>query len=157
MMKTKKRPPAAASIERRRPFRLWMTGSIAVVMAAILPIRDVSLNERVNLMRLLRHTHLGVNETVRRLEESARVQGLPVLALVRGERSVMVLGSAVGGTPVVMEQADSLPAMPLSLVVREGPSGGADVLVAAGSWLDLPDDVATELAALPQLVDRALT
>lgn len=153
----KKKPLMAASSERRRPFRLWMTGSIAVVMAAILPIRDVSQNERTQLMRLLRHTHLGVNETVRRLEESARVQGLPVLALVRGERSVMVLASAVGGTPVVMQEADSVPAMPLSLLVRVGSGGGADVLVAAGNWIDLPEDVAVELATLPQLVERALT
>jgi len=149
--------PQPAALERRHPFRLWMTGSIAVVMAAIMPIRDASQTERQQMMRLLRHTHLGVNETVRRLEESARDQGLPVLALVRGERSVMVLGSSAGGTPVVMERADSMPSMPLSLMVREGRTGGADVLVSASPWLELPDDVEIELAALPQFVDRALT
>ena len=144
--------------EIRRPFRLWMTGSIAVVMAAVMPLRDVSQGERQHLMRLLRHSHFGVNETMRRLEASARDQGLSVLAMVRGERSVMVLGSSVGGTPIVMEEADSVPSMPLSLMVREGMSGGADVLATtAQSWLDLPDEVASELAALPQFVDRALT
>ena len=152
-----KKPPSLL-VERRHPFRLWMTGSVAVLMAAIMPIRDASQTERQHLMRLLRHTHLGVNETMQRLEASARDQGLSVLAMVRGERSVMVLGSSVGGTPVVMENADSVPSMPLSLMVREGMSGGADVLATtAQSWLDLPDEVASELAALPQFVDRALT
>jgi hypothetical protein len=143
--------------EIRRPFRLWMTGSIAVVMAAVVPFRDVSQTERNHLVRLLRHSHFGVNETVRRLEASARDQGLPPLALLRGERSVLVLASSVGGTPVVMQDADSAPAMPLSLMVREGRVGGADVLVSASSWLDLPAAVADELASLPKLVDRALS
>src|SRR6266568_2889034 len=106
-----------APFEIRRPFRLWMTGSIAVMMAAMLPVRDVSQAERHHLMRLLRHSHFGVRETVRRLEASARVLGLPVLALLHGERPVLVLASSVGGTPVVMHDADSAPAMPLSLMV----------------------------------------
>ena len=152
-----KKKPQTLLVERRHPFRLWMTGSVAVLMAAIMPIRDASQTERQQLMRLLRHTHLGVNETIQRLEASARDQGLQVLAMVRGERSVMVLGSSVGGTLVVMEDADSVPSMPLSLMVREGMSGGADVLVAAQSWHDVPDAVASELAALPHFVDRALT
>ena len=54
--------------EIRRPFRLWMTGSIAVVMAAVMPIRDISQGERSHLLRLLRHSQFGVNETVRRLQ-----------------------------------------------------------------------------------------
>jgi hypothetical protein len=56
-----------------------------------------------------------------------------------------------------MQDADSAPAMPLSLMVREGRVGGADVLVTASSWLDLPAAVADELASLPKLVDRALS
>ena len=142
--------------EIRRPFRLWMTGSIAVVMAAVMPIRDVSQGERSHLMRLLRHSQFGVNETVRRLEATARDQGLPVLALLHGERSILVLASSVGGTPVVMQEADSPPAMPLTLLVRGDRGGGADVLIAEGGWLDLPAAVADELASLPRLVDRAL-
>lgn len=142
--------------DTRRPFRLWMTGSIAVVMAAVMPIRDAAQGERNQLMRLLRHSQYGVNETVRRLEASARSQGLPVLALLNGERPVLVLGSSVGGTLVVMQDADSAPAMPLSLMVRAGRRGGADVLAAPGDWLDLPATVADELASLPRLVDQAL-
>ena len=143
--------------EIRRPLRLWMTGSIAVVMAAVLPLRDVSQAERSHLMRLLRHSHFSVNETVLRLEASARDQGLSVLALLHGTRPVLVLASSIGGTPVVMQDADSPPAMPLSLMVREGRAGGADVLVAASDWQGLPATVADELASLPRLVDRALS
>ena len=105
--------------EIRRPLRLWMTGSVAVVMAAVLPLRDGSQAERSHLMRLLRHSHFSVNETVLRLEASARDQGLSVLALLHGTRPVLVLASSIGGTPVVMQDADSPPAMPLSLMVRE--------------------------------------
>ena len=142
--------------EIRRPFRLWMTGSIAVVMAAVMPIRDIAQGERSQTLRLLRHSQFGVNETVRRLEASARSQGLPVLALLNGERPVLVLASSVGGTLVVMQDADSAPAMPMSLMVRAGRGGGADVLATPGDWLDLPPAVADEIALLPTLVDRAL-
>jgi uncharacterized protein (DUF302 family) len=153
-----------APVETRRPFRLWMTGSLAVVMAALMPVRDVSPSERGQLMRLLRHSQFGVRETVQRIEASVRDEGLSVLALLGGERPVLVLASRVGGTPVVMQNADSRPAMPLSLMISEGRGGGADVLVAsfagapvASGWADLPDAVVADLAALPMLVERALT
>ena len=151
-----------APLDSRRPFRLWMTGSLAVVMAAVMPVRDVSQAERSQLMRLLRHSQYGVRETVQRLEATARDEGLPVLALLRGERPVLVLASRAGGTPVVMQHADSHPSMPMSLMISEGRSGGADVLVAsfvvapASPWADLPDAVVADLAALPSLVERAL-
>jgi uncharacterized protein (DUF302 family) len=149
--------------EGRRPFRLWMTGSLAVVMAAMIPLRDVSESEREHTMRVLRHSRFGVTETVQRIEAAARGQGLSVLALMAGARPVLVLASSVGGTPVLMHDADSQPAMPLSLMVREGGGGGADVLVAATSvarasqvWHELPAAVLDDLDALPGLVERAL-
>jgi uncharacterized protein (DUF302 family) len=152
-----------APAESRRPFRLWMTGSLAVVMAAMIPLRDVSVDEREHTMRVLRHSRFDVTETVQRIEAAARVQGLSVLALMSGARPVLVLASSVGGTPVLMHEADSRPAMPLSLMVREGGRGGADVLVAAASvahasqdWHELPAAVLDDLYALPGLVERAL-
>ena len=159
MRKTQPAPAELRSSSRsvlRVPFRLWMTSSIAVVMAAVMPIRSAIPSERSPLMRLLRHSHFGVRETIQRLEASARDQGLPVLMVLPGERSVLVLASSVGGTPVVMQEEHSSPAMPLSLMVREARAGGADVMVADSGWLDLPDTVAGELASLPRLVDRAL-
>ena len=152
-----------ASFETRRPFRLWMTGSFAVVMAAMIPLRDVSEAEREHTMRVLRHSRFGVTETVQRIEAAARIQGLSVLALMPGARPVLVLESSVGGTPILMDDADSRPAMPLSVMVREGARGGADVLVTAAAvahppqrWQDLPAAVRDDLDALPGLVDRAL-
>ena len=152
--------------EARRPFRFWMTGSLAVVMAAMLPLADgtdASDAEPDTAMRLLRHSRYSVGETVQRLEAAARDQGLSVLALMPGARPVLVLGSSVGGTLVVMQEADSRPAMPLSVMVREASEGGADVMVVHAAterpsldWQDLPAAVVDDLAALPVLVDRAL-
>ena len=156
-------PGVFAATDARRPFRFWMTGSLAVVMAAVIPMRDVFEAERSTGMRLLRHSPFGVSETVQRIEAAARDRGLSVLALMSGARPVLVLASSVGGTLVVMDEADSKPAMPLSVMVQAGSGGGADVLIASASgdgelqtWHDLPAAVADDLAALPGLVDRAL-
>ena len=147
----------------RRPFRLWMTGSLAVVMAAMIPLQDASDTDRT--MRVLRHSPFSVTETVQRLGVAARDQGLSVLAMVPGAGPVLVLASSLGGTLAVMDEADSQPAVPLSLMVREGHRGGAEVWIGAtpmtaggapGLWEDLPTAVAADLEALPALVDQAL-
>ena len=153
----------AAPIESRRPFRLWMTGSLAVVMAAMIPLRDVSDVEGDSAMRVVRHSRYGVGETVQRIEAAARGRGQSVLALMSGERPVLVLASSIGGTPVVMDEADSHPEVPMSVMVREGSDGGADVLISSAptadgprDWQSLPAAVVDDLRALPGLVDRAL-
>ena len=151
-----------APIEARRPFRLWMTGSLAVVMAAMVPMRDVFEPDRHHAMRLLRHSRFDVSETVQRIEAAARDRGLPVLALMAGARPVLVLASSGGGTLVVMQEADSNPAVPLSVMVRAGLGGGSDVLIAAAGgaayvWHGLPAAVVDDVQALPGLVDRALS
>ncbi|MDP3822358.1 MAG: hypothetical protein Q8R33_12865 [Burkholderiales bacterium] len=139
-----------------------MTGSLAVVMAALVPMRDVPDNERSSSMRVLRHSRFGVDETVLRIEQSARRQGLSVLARIDGSRRVIVLASSVGGTLVVMDGATSALDVPLSVMVRAGAQGGADVLITSATpaghahWRELPPAVAEDLAALPGLVDRAL-
>ena len=153
---------AGSTPEVHRPIRLWMTGSLAVVMAALIPLRDVSDNERSHLMRVLRHSRFGVNETVLRIEQSARQHGLSVLARMDGSRPVIVLASSVGGTLVVMDRVDSGLDVPLSVMVRPGAGGGADVLItstapaSAEQWRELPQAVADDLAALPARVERAL-
>jgi hypothetical protein len=152
-----------APVESRRPFRLWMTGSLAVVMAAMIPLRDASDVERNSAMRVLRHSRYGVTETVQRIEAAARDRGLSVLALMSGARPVLVLASSIGGTLVVMDDADSHPEVPLSVMVREGSDGGADVLIGSASsadapreWHSVPASVVDDLRALPGLVERAL-
>ena len=146
-----------------RPFRLWMTGSIAVVMAAMIPLRAATETERNQAMRLLRHSRFDVSETLQRIELAALDRGFSVLAKVPGRAPMLVLASSIGGTPVVMNDADSRPAMPLSLMVSAAPGGGADVRVAAAQaesaandWSELPRSVADDLRALPGMVDRAL-
>ena len=142
-----------------------MTGSLAVVMAAMIPLQDVSDIERNSTMRVLRHSPFDVTETVQRIGIAVRDRGLGVLAMVPGARPVLVLASSVGGTLVVMDEADSQPAVPLSLMVRAGHRGGADVWIgstpatASGApslWEALPTAVADDLEALPGLVERAL-
>ena len=155
-------PAGNVPFESRRPFRLWMTGSLAVVMAAMVPLRDVDATERKGL-QLLRHSRFDVSETVQRLEAAARGRGLSVLARVGVARPVIVLACMAGGTPVVMEDADSPPTVPMSLLVHAVVSGGADVLLTSrlrgrpGDWQGVPVSVAEDLAALPGWVAQALT
>lgn len=145
----------------RKPFRLWMTGSLAVVMASLCTGRGVLDDERLAAsMRVLRHSPFGVNETVLRIEAAARQSGQSVLARVGGSGPVIVLASSAGGTPVMMVSPDSLPDVPLSVQVRGAADGGAEVLVAHAldaGWSELPQSVAEELAALPGLLERALS
>ena len=139
-----------------------MTGSLAVVMAAMLPLRTASETDRS--LRLLRHSRYNVSETLQRLELAARDQGLSVLAKLAGAPPMLVLASTIGGTLAVMSDADSRPEMPLSLMVRPAADGGADVLVAsaqrvddaASDWSELPRSVVADLQALPGVVERAL-
>ncbi len=144
----------------RTPFRLWMTGSLAVVMASLCTGRGVLDAERLSVsMRMLRHSPFGMKETVRRIEDAAEAQGLRVLARVGQQGPVIVLASAAGGTPVLMESADSPPDVPLAVQVVRSVGGGTDVLVSQSldsGWDGLPDAVADELAGLPELLDRAL-
>jgi hypothetical protein len=149
--------------EARRPFRLWMTGSLAVVMAAMMPLRAAAEAERSQAMRVLRHSRHDVGETLRLIEIAARDRGFSVLALVPGAQSLMVFASSLGGTLVVMNEADSRLAMPMSLMVRAHVEGGAEVLVAQESgtlvrsdWAGLPPRVVDELEAMPGWVEHAL-
>ncbi len=149
--------------EARRPFRLWMTGSLAVVMAAMIPMRAMAETDRGQSARALRHSRFNVSETLQRIEVAARDQGLSVLARLPGDRAVLVLASSVGGTLVVMDEADSRPAMPLSLIVSGSSDGGADVLIGSGrsdasvgDWSELPASVAADLRSLPEVIERAL-
>lgn len=157
----------ASSLARRRPFRLWMTGSLAVVMLSPCAARTIRepLEDarRPSSLRQVRHSPYSVDETLHRIEAMASTQGLTVLARMRGKAPLLVLASSVGGTPVVMNLPDSPPDMPLSLQVRESASGGADVLLAEAPgepdlvWRGLPSSVVRDIAALPGLVEAALT
>lgn len=153
--------PAASALKTHRPFRLWMTGSLAVAMAAMMPLRAAAEADRNQAMRLLGHSRFDVTETLQRIETAARDRGLSVLVKVSGSQSVLVLAASIGGTLVVMDEADSRPAMPLGLMVSAARGGGADVLIASaraesGDWSELPASVVDDLRALPGVIERAL-
>ena len=146
----------------RRPYRLWMSGSVAVVMAALLPVRNAAASSSDGVGGSVRHSRFSVIETVKRIEETALRHGLTVLARTGGDRPVIVLASSAGGTLVVMNEGSPQPDVPLSVQVRESQGGGADVWISASplqfgdEWRDLPAALARDLVSLPALVDSAL-
>jgi hypothetical protein len=149
----------------KNPFRFWMTGGLAMLMAAFGGGVHAS-EDRLTLARVSPYT---VNETVARIEASAQRHGLHVMARVPQKsgilqrdsgRFVIVLESTQGGTPVEMATADGQPDLLLSVVVRRGAGGHTEVLLPDGALHDLPDGMSDllqhELAGLPGLVDEAL-
>ena len=155
--------PPPASTFRRRPARLWMTGSLAVVMMALMPGRFALGEERPRSAKVSRPSPYGVEETVQRIEATARSDGLSVLVRLEGARPVIVLASSVGGTPVVLDENDARPEMPLAVQVRPAAAGGSEVWIAASAeavdsdWTELPAGVAEDLARLPGMLERALS
>lgn len=144
----------------KHPFRFWMTGSAAVVMAALGIGRSAVAHERHPLSQSSR---FRVLETVERIEASAQRHGLSVFTRVGSEGDAgreefmrIVFASSAGGTPVLMEGPRSHPELPLTVAVRADPTGGAEVLFAGFDWEDLPATVARDLTELPMLVADAL-
>lgn len=142
----------------KHPFRFWMTGSVAVVMAALGIGRGAMANERHPLSQSSR---FRVMETVQRIEACAQRHGLSVFTRVgegagREESMLIVFESADGGTPVLMEGPESNPEIPLTVTVRADADGGAQVLFTGSDWDDLPPTVARDITELPMLVADAL-
>lgn len=147
----------------KHPFRFWMTGSVAVVMAALGIGRSALAHERHPLSQSSR---FRVTETVQRIEACALEHGLSVFTRVgsvtnpygeREEFMLIVFASSAGdGTPVLMEGPGSQPEVPLAVAVRADPTGGAEVLFSGSDWDDLPANVTRDLTELPILVADAL-
>jgi hypothetical protein len=144
----------------RWPYRIWMTGSVAVVMASLVALRAMPEPERAR--RVTRSSPYSVAETVLRIEEAAARSGLGVLLREDGAETVVVLASSAGGTPVAMATAGGAPDMPLAFQVR-AQAGGASVVSTAptrpelaGALRAVSPAAADELAALPRLIDGAL-
>ena len=150
------------SIHPVSSFRLWMTGSLAVVMVALMPGRMSASEDRLRSAKVSRQSPYGVEETMQRIEDAARVNGMSVLMRLDDGRHVIVLASSVGGTPVRMQSAGDAPEVPLARQVCQRPGGGAEVLMAACAedtdtdWAELPSAVVDDLARLPGMLDRAL-
>lgn len=154
----------------KNPFRFWMTGGAAMILAALSGgSRAVGVEDRVHHTRVSRYS---VEETVSRIEASALRHGLPVLArlqpavLTGADRAqkrshlIIVLESSQGGTPVAMDGPHDTPALLLSVTVRQGREGVTEVWFADGRFDELPDgmtpEVRHDLEDLPALVDEAL-
>lgn len=149
----------------KNPFRFWMTGGAAMILAALSGARALGAEERPALTRVSRY---GVEETVSRIAASAQRHGLPVLARLQQtatdrqseSRLVIVLESSQGGTPVAMDAAYSQPSLLLSVVVQRGANGVTEVLLLEGSFDDLPEGMSEavrhDLEDLPLVVEEAL-
>jgi uncharacterized protein (DUF302 family) len=144
------------------PFRFWMTGSVAVVMAALGIGRNALASDRHPLTQSSR---FRVMETVERIEACAQRHGLSIftrmgangLATSKNDEFMrIVFESSAGGTPVMMEGPQSEPEVPLAVTVRADRAGGAEVLFSGSDWEDLPDSVARDLTELPIVVADAL-
>ncbi len=144
------------------PFRFWMTGSVAVVMAALGVGRSTLAGERYPLTQSSRYR---VTETVERIEASALRHGLSVFTRLEPASSqtdgacdsvMIVFACAAGGTPVLMEGPRSQPEVPLAVAVRPDATGGAEVVFNGSDWEGLPPMVTRNLTELPILVADAL-
>lgn len=140
--------------------RIWLTGCLAVVMAAVSAEFARAHVERPSSAR---HSPYGPGETLRKLEAAARGCGYSVLAKVSApagaasEGAALVLGLPEGVTPVLVdEQARRIDA-PLALVVVALPDGRAEVRFreppAAEAVEALGPEAADRLAAV---IDTAL-
>jgi hypothetical protein len=147
----------------RRPARLWMTGSLALIIASVGSGRLQFGEDRgAGAPRLSRHSPYGVTETVRRIEAAARERGQTVLFRRDGAQPVIVFASSLGGTPAAMTESGAPPEMLLRLHVRAAADGGAEVELPAWpkalahAQAELPALALAEVQALPDLLERAL-
>ena len=151
----------------KQPLRTWMTGCLAVVSVALGAQRAAWAVEPPGAEprgAWKRSSH-GLAETVLRLEASAQRHGLAVLArwappAMPSGAAVLVFESLAGGTPVRMGADGSQAELPLSLCIRSGPDGCAEVLLPEATGVEagaaLPREVVRELNGLPGLVADAL-
>lgn len=152
----------------KKPFRFWMTSGVAIMVAAVSGSRSFAgEHERLTLAKISRY---GVSETVQRIEASAQRHGMHVLAClpqklneVTGEsRYMLVFESSQGGTPVMMKSEGAKPDLLLTLYLKQASTGGGtEVFLHQDTLHDLPeglsDQLHSELAGLPVVVDEALT
>jgi hypothetical protein len=141
--------------------RCWRTGAAAVVMAGLgeasLAAWPAQAQARPHSCR---PSPFDVHDTATRIEGSAQRRGMSVFARsLRGADSrFIVLASAQGGTPVLMRGgAAERIELPLSVLVRLGARGRAEVLSAAGAnWTEMPLALAEDLAQLDAALGEAL-
>jgi len=155
----------------KNPSRIWRTGAVAVVMAALGQAGGAAARSGADERQVVRRqSPYGMAETLLRIEASARhhgmavfarfEQGPPAASAATGARAtvqVIVLASSQGGTPVLMADAPPQMEVPLSVTVRQGGEGGTEVLVGNGRpWDATLPALALDLADLNAVVGEAL-
>lgn len=142
-----------------KPWRFWLTGGIAAVLAAV-----SQAPPRAEEVRTSRLSRFSVKETIERIEQQARRDGMPVFArftAVAGAPSLLVLGSDAEHTLVLQHSLEAELALPLTVSVGPGDAGGAEVQFTDPGWVaghdGLPADLLARVAALPAMIDAALS
>lgn len=142
--------------------RCWRTGTAAVVMAGLGQAGLAAWPaDAQRHLRSCRTSPFDVHDTTTRIEGSAQRRGMAVFARsLRGADSrFIVLASVQGGTPVLMRPGvPERIELPLSVLVRKGEGGRAQVLSAAvANWPDMPKSIADDLAQLDAALGDALS
>jgi len=144
-----------------QPWRFWITGGLASVLAAA-----AQADARTESARS-RQSRYGLRETAQRIELCARDRGLPLFAKLESSNKrsasecLLVLGSDAEHTPVLQSAPGAPLELPLTVRIVGLGEDGTEVRIArSGEWLaahdTVPRDVAAQLAALPGVVDAAL-
>lgn len=151
----------------REAWRFWLTGGVAAVLAAA---SERPAERRA--ARAWRSSRYSLKETTDRLEHQARQLGLSVFARLaapsRGVRRrvpddtlLLVLGIDGAHTLVLQSTADAGLELPLTVRIERQDDGDTRVEFADSSWVadcgELPADLVHQVAALPRLVDAALS
>jgi uncharacterized protein (DUF302 family) len=158
-----------------RMSRYWISGCMAVILAAAGRMPDPDDTTRSSSKWVSLKTHLSVKQAVAQIEALAREGQTPVLVRTSAAgralkasagtgATVLVLGDAAGQTPVVQAQGDQLPDLPLGIVISRTPDGLTQVRYAEPEWVaagaqrqsDVPPDWQARIRALPGLIKSAL-
>lgn len=155
--------------------RYWMTGCMALILlvAGRWPQREEQEENQLRQRSWITLTSkYGMEETVRQIERSARLTGLPVVARAApkpptgsshgaGEARVLVLGDEGGQTPMMQADSDTAPDLPWTVLIRRRADGQTEVRLSDPDAMDLPDGVSASLlervTALPQALKAAIT
>jgi uncharacterized protein (DUF302 family) len=145
-----------------QPWRFWVTGGLAAVMAAAAQ-GDTRSGENART----RVSRYSARETVQRIELLARDHGLPLFAKLAPRSAelhsewLLVLGSDAEHTPVLQSAPGAPLELPLTVrVASDGERGTQVHFTRSSEWLaeqdGVPREMAAQLAALPRLIDAAI-
>ena len=166
-------PRSFSSLRSSRPFKIWTTGCLAIVVAAL---NAAPVKAKANFSSLTAlgqrqfngrghewKSELTVSETIHKIENLLQSQGLEIFAKFSPHSSnvkTLVLGSAEGVTPVLLEQPGEPVGLPLRVDIFEDDYGQTAIRF-DDSWMleqevMLSDDMGAFLT-LPHLLHQAFS